>query len=182
MKRLLLLTLTLIVAMLAQSFAQTSSKRGDDAFDQYRFEEAVEYYSDALTSTNSMEDYALMAYRIGYCYREMRQMQMSEEFLAKALKANSQQLAPEARLYYADALRMNGKYEDAIEVYETYLDIVPDDYRAEVGIESCKNVPKWENEPTRYEVSNMAYFNSMQQDFSPAWGDSKNRTVFYYFP
>ncbi len=179
MKRIFLLTILLTGVLISQSFAQTSSKKGDDAFDQFRFDEAIEYYMQALPNAPSQEDYALMAYRIAYCYRDMRQMKLAEEFFAKALKANSQQLTPEARLYYADALRMNGNYEDAIEVYETYLDIVPDDYRAEVGIESCKNVPKWENEPTRYEVSTMAYFNSMQQDFAPAWADSKNRTVYF---
>lgn len=179
MKRLILITLLLTGAIISQSFAQTSSKKGDAAFDQFRYEEAVDYYTEALPSAPSMEDYALIAYRIGYCYRDMRQMNLAEEFFAKALKANSQRLTPDARLYYADALRMNGKYEDAIEVYETYLDVVPDDYRAKAGFESCKIVPSWENEPTRYEVSTMAYFNSMQQDFAPAWADSKNRTVYF---
>lgn len=179
MKRLVLFVFTLAFVALSQSFAQTSSRKGDEAFDQYRFEDAIDYYTAALSGNKNTEDYALMAYRVGYCYREMRQMKLSEDFLAKALKTGSQQLPVEARLYYADALRMNGKYEDAIEVYETYLDVVPGDYRAKVGIESCKNVPKWENEPTRYEISNMAYFNSMQQDFSPVWGDNKNRMVLF---
>jgi peptidoglycan-associated lipoprotein len=159
--------------------AQTGVRQGDQAFDQYRFEEAIEYYTEALPSLNSSEQTALVAYRIGYCYREMRESQKAEEFFRKALKANSQRLKPEARLYYADALRMNGKYEDAIEVYETYLDLVPDDYRAKVGIESCKTVPKWENQPSRFEVSNMAYFNSLKQDFAPAWADDDYEIVFF---
>jgi peptidoglycan-associated lipoprotein len=179
MKRIIVLVLLLSGLFLIQSFAQTGVKKGDDAFDQYRYEEAIDYYTAALPDIKNMEDYALVAYRIGFCYYDMRKTKQAEEFLGKALKANSQRLNPEARLYYADALRMNGNYEDAIEVYESYLDIVPDDYRAKAGIQSCKEVPKWENEPTRYEVSNMAYFNSMQQDFAPAWGDSKNSTVFF---
>jgi peptidoglycan-associated lipoprotein len=179
MKRLIIIFILLIGVFCSQSFAQTGVKKGDAAYDQYRFEEAIDYYTEALPNLNSTEQISLVAYRIGYCYREMRNSIKAEEFFQKALKSNSQSLAPEAKLYYAETLKMNGKYEDAIEVYETYLDIVPDDYRAKVGIESCKEVPKWENQPSRYEVSNMSYFNSMQQDFAPAWADSKNRVVFF---
>jgi peptidoglycan-associated lipoprotein len=159
--------------------AQTGVKKGDVAFDQYRYEEAIDYYTEALPGLSSSEQTALVAYRVGYCYREMRNAKKAEEYFRKALKTNSQRLKPEARLYYADALRMNGKYEDAIEVYNTYLDLVPNDHRAKVGIESCKVVPKWENLPTRYEVNTMAYFNSMKQDFAPAWGDDDYTLVFF---
>ncbi|MGM0649316.1 MAG: OmpA family protein [Bacteroidota bacterium] len=178
MKRLIFLML-LAGLFFNNANAQTGVKDGDKAFDQYRFGEAIDYYTEALPDLKSSEQTALVAYRIGYCYREMRNSKKAEEYFRKALKANSQRLKPEARLYYADALRMNGKYEDAIEVYETYLDLVPDDHRAKVGIESCKVVPKWENKPARYEISNMAYFNSLKQDFAPAWGDDDFDLVYF---
>ncbi len=178
MKRLIILIL-FTGLFIYTALGQTGVKKGDVAYNQYRYEEAIEYYTEALPTLNSSEQIALVAYRVGYCYREMRNAQKAEEFFRKALKANSQRLKPEARLYYADALRMNGNYEDAIEVYETYLDLVPDDHRAKVGIESCKVVPKWENQPARYQVSTMAYFNSLKQDFAPAWGDDEFTTVFF---
>ncbi|MFP4663380.1 MAG: OmpA family protein [Bacteroidales bacterium] len=178
MKKIIFLVL-LTGFIFSSAMAQTGVRKGDVAFDQFRFEEAIDYYTEALPEINNAEQTALVAYRVGYCYREMGNSQKAEEFFRKALKTNSQQLKPEARLYYADALRMNGKYEDAIEVYESYLDLVPDDYRAKTGIESCKVVPQWENQPSRYEVSNMAYFNSLKQDFAPAWGDEDYEIVFF---
>ncbi|MGC9330338.1 MAG: OmpA family protein [Bacteroidales bacterium] len=178
MKRLIILTLFTAMFMYIAS-AQTVVKKGDVAWDQYRYKEAIEYYTEALPGLKSSEQIALVAYRVGFCYREMRDSQKAEEYFRIALKANSQRLQPEARLFYADALRMNGKYEDAIEVYKTYLDLVPNDHRAKVGIESCKRVPQWENQPARYVVSTMAYFNSLEQDFAPAWGNDDYSTVYF---
>ncbi|HKK68617.1 MAG TPA: tetratricopeptide repeat protein, partial [Bacteroidales bacterium] len=101
MKRIMFLVL-LTGFIFNTATAQTGVRKGDQAFDQYRFEEAIEYYTEALPSLNSSEQTALVAYRIGYCYREMRDSQKAEEFFRKALKTNSQRLKPESRLYYAD--------------------------------------------------------------------------------
>lgn len=179
MKRILILTILILGVFTTSIFAQSAVKKGDEAFDSYRYESAVEYYTQALPSIKNLEQYSQITYRIGFAHYQMRNTVMAEEFFAKSLKSNSQQLTPEARLYYGHTLRMNGKYEDAIEVYETYLDIVPDDYRAKTAIKSCKEVPVWENEQTRWEVSNMAYFNSMKNDLTPVWGDKKKTTVLF---
>lgn len=178
MKRLFVIFSILLITV-TSALAQPSLKKGDEAYDQFRYEEAIEYYLKSLPSINNSEVKADVLYRIGYCYLEMRNSFKGEEYLRKALQTNSQALRPEAKMHYADAMRMNGKYEDAIEVYKKYLETVPDDYRAKRGLESCKLVPKWENSQTRYEVENMAYFNSLKHDFAPTWADDDYQLVFF---
>ena len=64
---------------------------------------------------------------------------------------------------------INEKYEEAEEEFKKYQDLVPDDPRGGIGIESCEAAIVWMENPTGYIVENMRYFNSRQRDFSPAY-------------
>ena len=49
------------------------------------------------------------------------------------------------------------------------MELVPDDPRGRVGIESCEAAVNWKDNPTGYLVENMRYFNYRQRDFSPGY-------------
>jgi peptidoglycan-associated lipoprotein len=86
---------------------------------------------------------------------------------------------PLAVLYYADALKMNGSFEEATVEYQNYGKLVPGDKRAEYGVKSCQLATKWISKPTRYAVENMAFFNSKDQDFCPVFA-KKDYKVLYF--
>ncbi|HPS12821.1 MAG TPA: OmpA family protein, partial [Prolixibacteraceae bacterium] len=82
-------------------------------------------------------------------------------------------------LKYANALRYNGKYEEAIVNYKRFLDSIPGNKEALNGIESCKLTPEWANKPTRYVVSTEKNLNAREADFSPIFvGGMDNSIIF----
>lgn len=78
---------------------------------------------------------------------------------------------PLAILYYADALKANGKYEEAIEQYKVYQEKVPDDERGPKGASSCRKALEWIDQPSRYSVEDIKKINSKVDDFAPAFSD-----------
>jgi peptidoglycan-associated lipoprotein len=57
--------------------------------------------------------------------------------------------------------------------------VSPQDHRATSGLESCKFVPQWISRPTRYKVTNVSKFNTLQLDFSAIWASKDYRTLYF---
>ena len=56
-------------------------------------------------------------------------------------------------LHYAQVLQYQGKYRDAAQQYEIYLQAHPNDYVAQAGRYACAQVEVWRKQPSRYKVS-----------------------------
>ncbi|MEJ5267658.1 MAG: OmpA family protein [Bacteroidales bacterium] len=154
--------------------------KGDEYFNTYQFDLAKDFYEKALGTLKTQEERAQVNYKLGYCYKMLGDSDKAEMYFGAAVKNYVKGvIKPDVLLFYADALRMNGKYEDAIEVYKQYLQISPNDHRATSGLESCKIVPQWLNRPTRYKVNNVARFNTANLDFSPAWATKDFRVIYF---
>lgn len=82
-------------------------------------------------------------------------------------------------LLLAHALRNNEKYDEAIEQYQKYLDIDPENQEALNGIYSCKITPQWIDNPTRYEVTHERFLNTRDADFSPWFVSGLDNTVVF---
>lgn len=177
MKHLILVTVSVLFTTV-YLFAQVS--KGDEYFNSYQFDLAKDYYEKALSSLKTQEEKAQVNYKLGYCYKMLGDSDKAEMYFGIAVKNYVKGvIKPDVLLFYADALRMNGKYEDAIEFYKQYLQISPQDHRAKSGLESCQIVPKWINRPTRYKVTNVARFNTQALDFSPAWASKDYRAIYF---
>jgi peptidoglycan-associated lipoprotein len=74
---------------------------------------------------------------------------------------------------------MDEEYDDAMEQYRRYKELVPDDPRGQDGITSCELAMEWMNNPTNYEVENMKYFNSSQSDYSPNFASDDYQVVYF---
>ncbi|HOE04890.1 MAG TPA: OmpA family protein [Bacteroidales bacterium] len=184
MKKLLLILLVLANTMV---FAQQSLiEKGNEAYGNYMFEIAADYYEKALPAIKTDEEKALISLKLGICYFEIGKFAQAEASFSKAFtltlynKVDNPELnKAEVLLKYADALRMSANYEKAIDIYDLFLKSSPNDYRAINGKESCMNAPKWITRPTRYKVTNVASFNSAKLDFAPTWASKDYRSLFF---
>ncbi len=160
------------------SFAQKSLEKADKAFAESEYSKAIELYKSIFTKI--MEDVDLkgrVAYNVGYSYRCLSKADLAELWLGKAVEL--QYKNPLSFLYYADALRTNEKYDEAIEQYLNYKKAVPDDERAQAGLKSCRVAKKWKINPGKYKIVNNAFINSIYSDFSPIYLDSaQNKMLF----
>jgi outer membrane protein OmpA-like peptidoglycan-associated protein len=88
----------------------------------------------------------------------------AEEWLAKVV--SDPEHNAEDVLHYADVLKSNGKYPEAIIQYQNYGKIKPSLSEKSLSlIRSCEKALEWINDPVYFDVVNAGSFNSEYSDF-----------------
>ena len=67
---------------------------------------------------------------------------------------------------YAEVLRANGKYDEAIKNYQKFLASNPNDIRALNGIVSCKTCTDLMKNQTMYKIENLKEINSRWSEYA----------------
>ncbi len=169
-----------LLLFISVSFAFGQAKdyqKGEEAFQYGEYWTAIEHYKVAYSKYTDPVKKAELIFKIGLCYKYLHESKESELWFKKAIKVKYPD--PLAVLYYADALKMNGSFEEAAIEYNNFGKLVPGDKRAEIGVKSSELAAKWVEKPTRYAVENMAFFNSKDQDFSPVYA-KKDYKILYF--
>jgi len=170
----------LIFLLFSVSYAFGQAKdyqKGEEAFEFEEYWTAIEHFKVAYSKFNDPVKKAELIFKIGLCYRSLHGSKEAELWFKKAIKVKYPD--PLAVLYYADGLKMNGYFEDAVIEYNNFGKLVPGDKRAEIGVKSCELAAKWIAKPTRYVVENMAFFNSKDQDFSPVYAKKDYKLLYF---
>ncbi len=142
---------------------KTYTKLGDDAFKGFDFKLALTYYGNAIRKDSSNSG---LRQKIADSYRLMNDWENAEKWYA--LAANDQGLAPENKLYYAEALRANQKYAEAKPYYTAYLAAKPDDASVKERLNGLDQVKELAKDKGLYNLELMS-INSPKQDFGPAF-------------
>lgn len=137
---------------------------------------AREMYMKIYPKLKERDQKASVSYKIGYCSRQLRDYKNAAIWFKRAISSKYQD--PLVYLYYADAMKMKGEYEEAKTYYSNYKDFVPDDSRGDDGIKSCEDAQNWIAHPTRYVVSEISMINSRDNDFAPAISNDSNILYF----
>ncbi len=173
------LLLLAIAAFLSGSvLAQKDFERGEDAFKINEYYKAIDFYKKAfLKNADNRPKQAEITFKIAECYRKLNLSPEAELWYKKAIMVKYPD--PVTVLYYGDMLKMNAKYDDAMVEYKKYQGLVPDDPRGKIGVESTELVQKWKDKPTRYEVEDMAFFNSKDADYTPVFAKKDYKEVYF---
>ena len=86
---------------------------------------------------------------------------------------------PKILLYYADMLKVNGNYEEAIKQYQAYKERVPNDPKAAIGIETCTMAKEWIANPTKYGIKWEKMLNTKEDEFATAYADKKYISIIF---
>ncbi len=149
-------------------FAQRDHEKiADNIFGIGEYYDAIDRYKKASAKEKNRDKKNSIIFKTGLCYRMINEPKKAESYFKRAV--GRKYADPLAVLYLADALKMNEKYDEAIIEYENYQKLVPDDERGSLGIKSCQNALKWQENPTRYTIENVKAFNSKYSDFSPSY-------------
>jgi peptidoglycan-associated lipoprotein len=147
------------------------------AYEAGEYAVAADLFKDAY---NKVSDKALkneIIFLIAECYRITDAPDKAEIRYKQAIQKEYPN--PIIYLRYADALRMNEDYDDALEQYKKYKELVPDDPRGQEGIQSCELSIEWMDNPTPYNVESVKFFNSKEKDFSPYYGSADYQLVYF---
>jgi len=178
MKMLRFTLIALFVLVIFDGFAQNNKKfkKADDTFDAGEYFRANEMYFQIYGKLTDKKTKAEIAFKMAECNRHLNLPKQAEKWYSKAVIYKYPN--PLASLYYADALKMNDKYEEAKIEYEKYFELAPDDIRATNGIESCKSAIEWKKNPAKFIITNVKDINSKQSDFAPCYAGDVNELFF----
>ena len=177
LKILLVFFLIIPVTLNAQ---RNPAKTADEAFAKQQYSLAIDKYKKAYTKVKkNKEEKNRITAQLAECYRLTDNYKRAEASYKRLVANDWDKRNPEILLKYADLLKINGKYEDAIEQYNAYAEKAPDDPRGRKGAETAALVQEWVDNPSKYEITNIKKINSRESDFSPAFtSDNYNEIAF----
>lgn len=167
-------------ALHTEVYAQKKSramKKADYAFTLEEYSKAAELYKKAYKKTKNRAVKAEIIFKQAECYRMSVNIKRALSYYKRAIKAKY----PDVIVYlrYADVLRMEGEFDEAIIQYTKYVQLNPTDVRGEMGLKSCDFALKWKDVPTRYKVELMPLVNSRFSDFSPTFGNEDYSELYF---
>jgi peptidoglycan-associated lipoprotein len=179
---LLLLLILIISATAPGAFAQNKfSKAADAAYADQMYLQALQKYQKAYSKVkNNKAERDRISLRIAECYRMMNNTKKAETSY-KRLVINAKYIKdnPKILLVYADMLKANGNYEEAIKQYKVYKETGPADPRADIGIATCTMAKEWIENPTKYAVKWEKLLNTKEDDFAAAYADKKYISIVF---
>ncbi|MDR1180908.1 MAG: OmpA family protein [Bacteroidales bacterium] len=164
------------------SVAQKSpATEADKLFSTFQYKIAADMYKKAYgkVKKNPVERRRIM-FRMAESYSMMGDLKKAEQQYLRLEKVNYQKDNPLIFIRLGDIYRIKKDYPSALQYYEKYKQVRPNDPRIDSRIESSKLAPQWINNPTRHEIENMKKFNTPQSEWSPSWGvpGKENQLVF----
>ena len=161
--------------------AQSPLRDADYDFKNCKYEKALEEYKKGIKkiSKNRVE-VQRVTFQIAECYRIMGDLKKAEQQYLRLEKKNYQKDNPIILFHLGSIYNLRGEYDQALKYYNNYKKRAPEDTRADVRIEGCKNSKTWSENPTRYEVENLKKFNTKQDEWAVRWGnpEKQNQLIF----
>lgn len=173
--------LIILIILLNTSGALSQKKdktvKARAAYEAGEYAIAADLFKDAYNKVSDKQVKNEIIFFIAECYRITNAPDKAELRYKQAIQKEYPN--PIIYLRYADALRMNEDYDDALEQYRKYKELVPDDPRGNDGIQSCELAIEWMNNPTPYNVESVKFFNTREKDFSPFFGSDDYLLIYF---
>ena len=154
---------------------KTASTPADVAFVNGDYYDAIALYKKAFSKEKNKAKKTEIVFKTAESYRMAKDFKNQEIWYEKAIKAGYKE--PEAILYLAQALKFNGKYDEAIVQFNNFSREAKGDPRGEDGVKSCEAAQKWKDKPARFTVENVSALNSKYNDFGAAYMDKTYRKI-----
>jgi peptidoglycan-associated lipoprotein len=160
------------------TFAQRNfTEEADNAFKYEQYYAAIALYKKAYGKVKNKVEKKRIQFQIAECYRLTKDPKRASQQYKRVIR--SKYSDPIVYLYYAESLRDQAMYQQAIQQYKKYIKLVPGDPRGKMGLESCYNAIEWQKHPTNYKVENRRRINSREDDFSPVYADKKYTSLVF---
>lgn len=131
--------------------------KADKSYEAFSYQKAIHHYKRALKENQS----ASVELKLADSYRLLNQPEEAELWYRAVLDETA--MTDEDMLNFGQVLSANGKYEEALEIYENYQhheDWVDD------HVDALQNVERFYVNEIAFEIEE-SLFNSIEKDFSP---------------
>ena len=137
---------------------------GMQAYEVKQFSVATQLFEKEYAESRSQEDKAILAFYAGESFSNMNDPAAASGWY---FKASQDGYGPAALESYADALKQQEKYPEAIRVYEDLLKTSPGNAGYRSNITLCRQAIDWKNNKNpAYEIA-QALFNTEAAEYSP---------------
>lgn len=160
MKAIILTALYLFCNNVFGQFA--TIKSADRAYKNLKYLEAIAQYEQLLESKNANRDQIL--FPLAYSCKKINDPVRAEKYFALIALSDT---AVNSKLYYAQALAANGKYNVANDWYQKYASANKSDVRGNLFANGLNNFDKFFADSAYIKVD-LLNVNTPQSDFSPA--------------
>jgi len=153
---------------------------GDQEYNNKHFISAIDYYNKALEKfKGDNPEGNEVAFKLAECYRMTNNAKKSEQALQQLIRNKYAENKPVVYLHCANAQVIEGKYTEALVLFDKYLEKVPDDPNALTGQSSCRmSMQDTANDPS-WTIKNIKEINSLDDDFAAIFGDAKSQSVIF---
>ena len=125
--------------------------KADDAFEKGYWSAAIENYKLALKKEKDAEEKLRIIYNLAQSYSGAKEYKNSVTWFKKVRRRkNFLKDHPDILLKIADSYKALERYTEAMEAYDEYTELVPEDEKGKRGSKSCELAIKWTQNPTRY--------------------------------
>lgn len=180
MKQLFLILFTaLLLSPAAASAQKKKTEKAYGAFNAGEYYNAIDQFKTAYSKTKKSDRATRteLIFMIGECYRLVNDPKNSETWYKLAVRSAFSK--PEAQYRLAEAIKKNGKPQQAIEEFRKYKQVAPSDSRADQEIRACELALEWSRNPEAYRVEELKDINSKQSDFSPAYARDDDGVLYF---
>jgi len=173
---LFVLALLLSVSLSAQHKLTESADRD---FSEFKYSTAVDKYKKAYSKAKNKDEKNRIRFQMAECYRMMNDTKRAEPTYKSLVRNGFYKKETIVLLHYANMLKINQNYDEAIIQFEEYIKLKPDDSRGPDGLQSCIQQKDWFEHPTNHQISNLKQVNSREDDFNPCFdSDNFNSLIF----
>ncbi|MEM7040916.1 MAG: hypothetical protein AAF570_28390, partial [Bacteroidota bacterium] len=127
-------------------------------YDELSYPAAIHYFQKALKKKFNFEAMT----KVAESYRLIKDYDNAEKWYNYVVNTNY--VRPEDRLRYGQVLMVRQKYEMALEQFDKYVELRPEDERGAKLIRACEQYQQVRDNPADYKIKNLA-INSDQSDF-----------------
>ena len=157
-----------ILLMLSSCSINSRIQKADKKFELGEYYAAGEMYRSVygqIPTKKNKKQKAEVAFKMGNAYRLIENNKRAESAYKNAIRHNCKDSL--VHYYYAEVLKNNGKYKEALKQYQEFEKLSPENELALAGIASCDSALNAWKKKSRYEVSQLKKFNSRFSEFCP---------------
>jgi len=133
-------------------------------FENGEYFKSIAVYCKVYAKTKGRDEKAAIQLKIAEAYYKIGQYRQAESYFKSAIYKDPSDKT--VLLRYAEVLRANGKYDEAIKNYQKFLATNPKDERAINGILSCQTIKELSGKQTLYKIENLKEINSRWSDYA----------------
>ena len=166
------ITLGLIITLNSYTYAQNKyTEQADKLYKSHQYVAAIEEYQ-ALIKDNKADDFVYK--RLADSYYHIFNMEKAVYYYKKISSANQ---SSETYYNYAQALKTQGKYDEAYKQMDKFASFSPNDYRAIAFRKNPDYIPTLQAKEKLFEIEETSLNLKGASDYGASFGE--NQTVYF---